>query len=383
MLRAGVPLTPSPNPLLGVSSGVPARRHLHRPTFWFIKESFGLQKGCSQSAQGSKAAVPSLGSFPMRKLNLLLLVLALVFLIWMLHQVGWRTIWQHLLKVGWWWPVVLLPYGLVNGIEAVSWNLLLTSQGNRPSLTRLFCLRLAGEALNTLTPTAGLGGEPFKAGRLAAAGMPWQEATASVIIHKGVAVLSLALYIFLGLALVPFLLTLSSSLEGFLLAGAILLIAAALIFIFLQGRDPCVQGIRLLERLGLCPRKLKEKEQELETLDAWMSSFYREHPGRGFLSLALFFLSWLTHALEVYLVFWLLGHPVTWELAVCLDALAMLFTAMGFFIPVSLGVQDGGNILLALGFNLGATLGAAFSMIRRLREAFWMGLGLMFAAYER
>jgi uncharacterized protein (TIRG00374 family) len=318
----------------------------------------------------------------MRKINLVLLGLAVILFIWMLRQVGWPIIWQHLLGVGWWWPVVLLPYGLVNWLEAISWSLLLLSPES-PSLARLFWLRLAGEALNTLTPTAGLGGEPFKATRLAASGVPWQEATASVVIHKGVTVLSLALYIILGLALMAFLLALSTSLVWLLVSGAALLAVGALLFIILQGRDPCVGGIRLLERFGLCPRRLKAKEKELESLDAQMAAFYREHPGRGLLSLALFFLAWMTHAIEVYLIFWLLGHPISWGLAVCLDALAMLFTAMGFFIPVSLGVQDGGNILLALGFNLGATLGAAFSIIRRLREAFWMGLGLIFAAQER
>lgn len=319
----------------------------------------------------------------MRKINLGLLGLAFLFFVWMLHQVGWPVIWEQLLSVGWWWPVLLLPYGLVNWVEAISWDFLLLSPAHRPSLTRLFRLRLGGEALNTLTPTAGLGGEPFKASRLAAAGVPWQEATASVVIHKGIAILSLVLYILLGLALVPLLLTLSSSLVWLLLGGAILLGLGALIFVILQGRDPCVQGIRLLERFGLCPQFLKDKEPELESLDAQMAAFYREHPGRGFASLALFFLSWMIHAIEVYLIFWLLGHPISWSLAVCLDALAMLFTALGFFIPVALGVQDGGNILLALGFNLGATLGAAFSIIRRLREAFWMGLGLIFAAQEK
>lgn len=319
----------------------------------------------------------------MRKVNVVLLVLAFIFFLWMLQQVGWPTIWQHLLRVGWWWPVLLMPYGLVNLIEAVSWDLLLLSPEHRPSMIRLFWLRLGGEALNTMTPTAGLGGEPFKAARLADLGVPWQEATASVIIHKGVAILSLVLYIFLGLALVPFLLTLSTALVWLLGAAASLLAIGALMFVILQGRDPCIQGIRLLERFGLCPRRLKEKEQDLEGLDAQMAAFYREHPGRGFVSLTLFFLSWMTHAIEVYLIFWLLGHPISWGLAVCLDALAMLFTALGFFIPVSMGVQDGGNILLALGFNLGATLGAAFSIIRRLREAFWMGLGLIFAAQER
>jgi uncharacterized protein (TIRG00374 family) len=319
----------------------------------------------------------------MRRLNLILLGLALIFLVWMLHEVGWQTIWQHLLQVGWWWPVLLLPYGVVTWLEAISWDYLLLSPTPRPSLARLFRLRLSGEALNTLTPTAGLGGEPFKASRLVALGLPWEEATASVVIHKGVTILSLVLYIFLGLALVPFILPLTGSLAMFLGLGAFLLATGALLFVLVQGRGPCMGGVRLLERLGLCPRVLKEKETELESLDAAMAYFYRQHPGRGFLSLALFFLAWLTHAVEVYVIFWLLGHPISWGLAVCLDALAMLFTALGFFIPASLGIQDGGNVLLALGFHLGATLGAAFSILRRLREAFWMGLGLLLAIQEK
>jgi hypothetical protein len=86
---------------------------------------------------------------------------------------------------------------------------------------------------------------------------------------------------------------------------------------------------------------------------------------------------------EVYLMFWLLGHPIGWGLAICLDALAMLFTALGFFIPAAMGVQEGGNILLALGFDLGMVLGVAFSILRRLREAFWLGLGLLAVAQEK
>ena len=321
--------------------------------------------------------------FSLRTTNLILMGLALVFLVWMLHKVGWQTIWQHLLRVGWWWPVLLLPYGVVTWLEAVSWDYLLLSPTHRPSLARLYRLRLSGEALNTMTPTAGLGGEPFKASRLAALGLPWEEATASVVIHKGVAILSLVLYIFLGLGLVPFLLPLDGSLVMFLGLGAFLLAGGALLFVLVQGRGPCMWSLRLLERIGLCPRRLKDKEEELQSLDAAMASFYREHPGRGLLSLALFLLAWMTHAVEVYLIFWLLGHPISWGVAVCLDALAMLFTAMGFFIPASLGVQDGGNVLLALGFHLGATLGAAFSILRRLREAFWMGLGLLLAFQEK
>ncbi len=115
-------------------------------------------------------------------------------------------------------------------------------------------------------------------------------------------------------------------------------------------------------------------------LDARLASFYRSHPGKSGAAFLLLFLAWLVHGAEVYLIFWLLGHPIGWGSSLCLDALTMIFTSIGFFIPGSLGFQEGGNILLALGFHLGAALGAAFSIVRRIREAFWMGLGLIVTA---
>jgi uncharacterized protein (TIRG00374 family) len=318
-----------------------------------------------------------------RRLTFLLLALAVVFLVWMLYEVGWANLWRHLVQVGWYWPLLLLPYGVVNWLEAVSWNYLLITDEGRPSFTRLFCLRLAGESLNQLTPTASMGGEPYKAFRLQAHGVPWEEATASVVIHKGILVLSLVLYVMLGIALAPLLLPVSSAYLGLLSLAAVGLGAAGLAFVVLQRQDPCVQAIRLLEKLGWCPQALKNKEEELSQLDAVLSRFYREHPKRGALAFGLFFASWLLHGVEVYLMFRLLGHPISWPLALCLDALAMLFAAVGFFIPAALGVQEGGNILLSLGFNLGAPLGAAFSILRRLREAFWLSLGLIVVAREK
>ncbi len=319
----------------------------------------------------------------MRRINLILLAIACVFLVWILNEVGWGTLWGSLRQVGWYWPLMLLPYGLVNWLEAVSWKYLLLESKDGPSLNCLFWLRLGGEALNQLTPTASLGGEPFKAARLQARGVPWEMAAASVVIHKGILVLSLALYILLGLALAPIYLPAVGKRLWLLALGALALTGAGVAFVIAQRRSPCGSGLRLLTRFGFCPAALKDREGQLNDLDARLSSFYREHPGRCALAFILFFLSWVLHAVEVYVMFWLVGHPIGWGLALCLDALAMLFTALGFFIPAAVGVQEGGNILLALGFNLGLPLGAAFSILRRLREAFWLSLGLVVVAREK
>jgi glycosyltransferase 2 family protein len=313
----------------------------------------------------------------LRRLNLILLLIACVFFVWILQKVGWQTLGGHLRQVGWYFPLLLVPYGLVNWLECISWKCILIKVPPKTTISRLFWLRLGGEALNQLTPTASLGGEPFKAARLKADGVPLDQASASVVIHKGILVLSLSLYIFLGLALAPiFLPDAMEHIAGLSLA-ALVLTLAGLTFVMVQRQGPCGQVVRLFTKLGWCPALLKDKEEFLNDLDNSMSRFYRHHPGRAALAFSLFFLSWVLHAVEVYIMFILLGHPIDWGLALCLDSLAMLFSAMGFFIPAAAGIQEGGNILLALSFNLGLTLGAAFSILRRLREAFWLGLGLL------
>ncbi len=320
----------------------------------------------------------------MRRLNLILLAIAVIFFFWVLNEVGWAKLWDHLRQVGWYWPVLLLPYGLVNWLEAISWSFILVDLPPQTSMLRLFWLRLGGEALNQLTPTASLGGEPFKAARLKHDGVPLDQATASVVIHKGILVLSLVLYIILGLALAPMYLPSAVAHFRYLSLGALGLAVAGGAFVFLQRRgSSCSQGVAFLNRLGWCPKFLQEKEGFFASLDSSLSSFYREYPGRAALAFTLFFLSWVLHAVEVYLMFWLVGNPISWGLALCLDSLAMLFTALGFFIPAAAGVQEGGNLLLALGFNLGLTLGATFSILRRLREAFWLGLGLLVVWKEK
>jgi len=319
----------------------------------------------------------------LRSLNLILLAIAAVFFYWILQEVGWDTIGHYLLQVGWYWPLLLLPYGLVNWLEALSWKFLIVPFPEKTTVGRLFWLRLGGEALNQLTPTASLGGEPFKAARLQAEGLPLEVASASVVIQKGILVLSLTLYIFLGLALAPVFLPEAAKHMLFLGLAALGLAAAGITFVVVQSRRPCGNSYRFLSRRGWLPQFLQAQEGFLLDLDSAMSDFYRQYPARACLAFLLFFMSWLLHSVEVYLIFWLLGHPITWGLALCLDSLAMLFTALGFFIPAAMGVQEGGNILLALGFNLGFTLGAAFSILRRIREAFWLSLGLIVVWWEK
>ncbi|MGA9754988.1 MAG: lysylphosphatidylglycerol synthase transmembrane domain-containing protein [Desulfobaccales bacterium] len=232
----------------------------------------------------------------MRLVNLILLLIASIFFIWILNEVGWDILGHYLWQVGWYWPLLLLPYGVVNWLESWSWKYILVDLPEKTTVTRLFWLRLGGEALNQLTPTACLGGEPFKASRLQADGVPLELASASVVILKGILFLSLTLYIITGLALAPIFLPEAAKHMLLLSLAALGLVAVGVTFVVLQRREPCGNSFRFLSKRGWVPRFLKDQEGFLEGLDTAMSQFYRQYPARAVLAFSLFFCSWLLHA---------------------------------------------------------------------------------------
>ncbi len=319
----------------------------------------------------------------MGKIKLLFLVVAAISLVWMFHLVGWSEILRHLKLVGWYWPLILFPYLLVNLFDTISWYCCFERFPPGVTIRYLFFNRLAGEAVNVLTPMASLGGEPVKALMLQNKGISLTDATASLVISKGILVLSMAFYILLGMVLAPFLFHLSAGKLFALAVAGLALGLAAVGFVVLQRYGMCRLGMAVLEKCRFLPRRLKEQEAALCRLDAQMSTFYRRHLWRFWLSLGCSLLGWLIHGVEVYIIFDLLGQPIHLVTALCLDALATLIGGMAFFIPGNLGVQDGGNILLAMGLQLGALMGATFSLIRRIREGFWLAVGLVVLAADR
>ncbi|MBM4287416.1 MAG: flippase-like domain-containing protein, partial [Deltaproteobacteria bacterium] len=302
----------------------------------------------------------------MARIKFLLLVIASLFLVWMLHAVGWDKILHHLTLLGWHWPLILLPYFLVNLFDTLAWYYSFDRPPAGISIRYLFFNRLAGEAINILTPVGSLGGEPVKAMMLRKEGVPLTDATASLVICKGILVLSLVLYIFLGLAMAPFLFTLSSAWLLVLVAAAVSFGLGALGFVVIQRYGICRLSMEVLEKCKFLPPRLKKHEEALCRLDEQMSTFYRHHIWKFWVAVGLSFVGWLIHGLELYIIFHLLDQPISFPTALCLDALITLISSMAFFIPGNLGVQEGGAVLLTIGLHLGALIGATFSIVRRL-----------------
>jgi uncharacterized membrane protein YbhN (UPF0104 family) len=115
----------------------------------------------------------------------------------------------------------------------------------------------------------------------------------------------------------------------------------------------------------------------LRSLDRTILDFYTHHQSRFYASTGLYFLGWLAEALEVFVIIYYLGGPTELLSAISIGALSVFIKGGTFFIPGSLGAQDGGNLLLLQAFGYSDVTGITFALLRRFRELIWIACGLL------
>lgn len=312
----------------------------------------------------------------------LFLLLGLTLLAFMIHQVGLNNILERLSSLGLHAPIILIPYTFVYLFDALGWRMTLGEKAREIGFLQLFLSRMAGEAINYITPSAYLGGEPVKAYLLQKHGIPLVDGLASVVTAKTVMVISQVLFVLLGIGLA---FSSQHNDDGLFYAAALvvtLVSFAAAFLVFVQHRGMFTGILWLLEALRLPAGFLKRREEKLKDLDATILVFYGQHRSYFLFALLFFSLGWLSGSFEIYLLMHFLDLPVSLRTAISLEAMATVIRAAVFFIPSGLGAQEGGNILLFTSFGFSPVIAMTFSVIRRMREAIWITIGLLYLAKQ-
>ena len=276
--------------------------------------------------------------------------------------------------------VILIPSVIMYAVEAYGWKVTLGPSAQHIPFWRVLAIRTAGEVVNMTTPTAYVGGEPLKAYLLQKCRVPMVDGLASVVIAKTTMTIAQVLFILLGIALGFWILGVNGS-SGQIVAAGLLSVGLLLFgtagFVLVQRRGLFTWILELLRKLGLRIAFLEAREDKLRSLDQTILNFYSHHQGAFYASTGLYFLGWLTEALEVFVIIYYLGGPADVLSAVSIGALSVFIKGGTFFIPGSLGAQDGGNLLLLQAFGYSDVTGITFALLRRFRELVWIGIGLV------
>ena len=319
-------------------------------------------------------------------LRLGLLLCGLGILAGLIWQADPGLVWTQLRGLGPGAALFLLPSLGTYTLDALAWRLCFRTDPN-VSWRRLFLIRMAGESLNNTLPSAYLGGEPLKVYLLQRAGVAGPEALASVIVGKTALIVSQALFVLAGVGCAAWAAwgawwawgaEAHEALPALIAGGA----ATALLFALCMGiayagqRYGLGRALRPLSaRTGLGAGFVARQASALERLDQSLGDYYREDARAFWLATALFLGGWSCEVLEIIAFCQLSGLPQTVAVLVALGALATVVKAAGFFLPGSVGAQEGGNVLLFLAFGLSAADALVYSILRRARELCWIGFG--------
>ena len=115
--------------------------------------------------------------------------------------IGLSDVVSYMVRLGWFAPIVLLPYAAIAACDAKGWAWLVPQDASvRPIPLWYFSLsRIAGESVNNLTPTASIGGEAFKVYLLRRRGIRSEVGMASVVAAKTALTVSQVIFILIGL----------------------------------------------------------------------------------------------------------------------------------------------------------------------------------------
>ena len=314
-------------------------------------------------------------------LRLLVALAGLGLFAWFVHRAGLTEIVNAFGRMGWAAPLVLLPFAIVYLFDTLGWRFAF-GRNPAPSFPLLMRIRWAGEAINSVVPSAYIGGEAVKVYLLTKRGVPSVTAASSVVTGKLIQTLGQVIFITLG-AIAGLTILQSNSPARF---GMFAIAAVGLVIVFLlfrlQRRGMFAGLLALARKLRVRIASLERNENNLLQLDDRIRNFSRSDPVHFRLSGAAYLIGWICDALEIFLVSHLLGMPLSWAEALAVESFTSVAKALGVFVPGALGIQESGIVLLFHIFGLPEALGIPYAVIRRGREVIYALIGGLFLQLE-
>lgn len=320
---------------------------------------------------------------PVTRWQFVCLALGLLLFIGLMYGIGLGEVLRTFRRLGWLTPLIVIPYFSAYILDSFGWWWVLTRDFTRGAewpalpLPRLFAIRAAGEAVNAITPTAYLGGEPVKAWLLRQYDLPLVPGLASVLVSKTALMLTQGAYVLLGLLIALHEWQPAIPLPLAAAAGLLLVTLASILLVGAQRRGPFRFLLAFSRRWTGRRAMLVSWEPDILALDQRLREFYDGSLHDFLICCGFHFLGWVVGSFEVYVILRMLGSPVDFVNAFSIEALSGVAKLSAVIVPGSLGIQEGGQVLIFLAFGLGTPVAMTFGLLRRGRELLWIGFGLV------
>ena len=307
-----------------------------------------------------------------------LLIAGVLLFAGVLISQGLAAVFATLAVAGWGLPLVALIHLVPLALDAASIRVMFDTSKVRSSLRDAILARWVGESANSFLPAGPIGGPVVMSRYFSQRGVSMRDAAAAVTVSTTLQALAQIIFALMGVAMLG-----AHASQGSEHAVRTPLIIAGGVLAF------CLTGFYLMQRRGLFGKLMRTIKRfsgkrdwsaitsQADAIDLAVQDAYGRR-GRVAVSFVLSFVGWVIGTAEVFVVLQLLQFPVSWGDALLLESLGQAIRAAGFAIPGSLGVQEGGFLLLAPLAGLRPETALALSLAKRAREVLLGVPGLLY-----
>ena len=316
-----------------------------------------------------------------RLLRALVVVLSAALFVRVLWVADLRNVVGLLADVG---PLALLavvPYGVAVTVDTAGWAAILRGLEARVATWRLLRLRLSTEAVQLSFPGGPILAEGLKVWFLSRRfGVAVPEGSASLAVKKALQVGTQGVYLLVAAVVAGSALPEGSGLRVVLFGLGMLssLVSAGMIAVLLSGRV-AERLWRLLRRVPVARVQswMIAREVAFMDTDQHVRAVLQSHV-RGLVVAFVWILAgWFAEAGETWVLLKLLRMDLSFAAVLAFEPVVSFARSAAFFIPAGLGVQDAGYMafLRQAGIPDAVNRAAAFVLLKRFKELFWIAVG--------
>ena len=300
----------------------------------------------------------------------------------------WSRIKEVMSQAGIWFPVILVLWGIIYLMNAVSFGLIINDgTGRRVSFGKVFRLTVSGYALNYVTPLGLMGGEPYRILELKGY-VGGKKATSAVILYSMMHICS---HFCFWLSAVALYVLLHFTVGGgyrldvwmSIMLGVMTIAFVAVLWLFSLGyrKGFVVKVFGLLSRIPLVRKwaagYLDRHRTDLEEVDCQIAFLHGERRAPFWWSLFLEYAARVVSCLEYRLLIGMFVPGFTFWDSILVMSFSSLFSNLIFFSPMQMGGYEGGMALAAGGVQVPGAYGLYTALVARLRQIVWTVIGIL------
>ncbi len=312
----------------------------------------------------------------MRRLETILIALAVAFYIWFLSHFGFGRVLGYVRLAGWGLILTISLEAVARVMNTLGWRVTIADYPRALSFGELFVARIGGEAVDYTTPSANLGGQ-FVMALSVRRKLRMPVGLATVIVAALAEAVGQIVFIAAALMLSVGMIPEAQHLFWPIAGGFTLAVALAAGFFFVQTKRPFSYLWRAAAKLEIGPIRRYEVKEAADEADSILVEFYSRHRGRLLLSCLCYLVAWSMGPVEIYILLKLLHQTATLRAALLVEGIGLLIERVTFLIPAKLVSQEGGKALILAMIGYPAGVGFAIGFLRRIKEMVWVLLGLL------